>query len=117
MFSNIYYLSTLIDKSLSLNPEEKISLFNIIKNEKKGINKMIEIFEEEQKNLGIIKYNYKKWLWKIWYRFKSGLTKGIEDMNIKKTGEIFKGIKNIREIEDLENKQSEEQLENIINNI
>jgi hypothetical protein len=65
MFSNLYYLSKLIDKSLSFSSIEKQRIFNYIKYNESETTRFIEIFEDEQRGLKFIKKDYEKNLVKI----------------------------------------------------
>lgn len=67
MFSNLYYLSTLIDRSYSLTPFEKQDLFNYIKEHEVNLLKLIDFFEKEQKKVSSIEEDYYKNLKKIIY--------------------------------------------------
>jgi len=49
MFSDLYYLSTLIDRSLSFSQIEKQGIFNYVKNNSSEISRLIKLFEDEQK--------------------------------------------------------------------
>jgi hypothetical protein len=49
MYTNIYYLYLLIDRSMSFKNDEKIKIFNYAKSNKIETVKMIRIFEDEQK--------------------------------------------------------------------
>jgi hypothetical protein len=65
ILTNIYYLSLLIDKSLSFSYIEKVNIFNYVKINKNEANRLIKVFEDEQKGINYIKSDYKNNLNKL----------------------------------------------------
>ena len=115
MFSNLYYLSKLIDKSLSFSQIEKQKIFNYVKNNEWDLNKIIRIFENEQKGLSFIKRNYNNNINEIWKNFKKELNNKIDTKDKSDIEIIRNKIKKMNVIE-LEEKEKEN-LDTLINNI
>ena len=115
MFSDLYYLSTLIDKSLSFSQIEKQRIFNYVKINKNEIKRLIKIFEDEQVWLNFIKKDYENNLNKIWKQFKTELIEWIKNTEDKERNLIRNKIKEMNIIE--QNENDIENLDNIINNI
>lgn len=115
MFSNLYYLSKLIDKSLSFSKVEKQRIFNYVKNNSSELKKLIQIFEDEQRGLNFIKEDYKININKIWENFKNDLINGVKNKQLKDMEKRRDEVKNMKIIE-LEEKNNED-LDSLINNI
>ena len=71
MFSDLYYLSKLIDASLSFTQVEKQNIFNHVKNNPDKIKDTIKVFEDERIWLEYIKNDYQKKLVNIWENYRS----------------------------------------------
>ena len=69
MFSNLFYLFILIDKSVSIYDYEKSKIFNYAKNNPDEALRLIRVFEQEQKQINYVKNDYKKNIGKIWKDF------------------------------------------------
>jgi hypothetical protein len=65
MFSDLYYLSKLIDASFSFSHIEKQNIFNNVKKKPDKIKNAIRVFEDERKGLKFIKQDYQKNFMKI----------------------------------------------------
>ncbi|MDQ7008878.1 MAG: hypothetical protein Q9M94_01140 [Candidatus Gracilibacteria bacterium] len=88
MFSSKYYLSKLIDNSLSLSKIEKINIFNFATKNTDKISDFITILEDDKKGWDFIKSNYQKKVNLIGENFKNDLKNGIENEKIKHTNKI-----------------------------
>ena len=80
MFSDLYYLSTLMERSLAFSDVEKIQIFNFAEKNPKKITTLIKALEDEQTWIKFIKNNYKKNLVKIWENLKNNLLKKEEEL-------------------------------------
>ena len=117
MFSNLYYLSVLIDKSLSFSLEEKQKIFIYAKNNDFEILRLIKLFEDEQKGIDFIKTDYKWSLEKIWKNLKKDLENAKIEKQNKHIEEIRDKFKSIKKLELEEKEQDAKNLDLLINNI
>lgn len=113
MFSNKYYLFSLLKNSLSFSKVEKERIFNFSGKNPKKILELIKILEEDKKWWNYIKNNYKKNINNIWENFKQDLLSTKEEKNISRINEIKNKISNLRE----EEKNEKENLDLLFNNI
>ena len=104
MFSNLYYLSELLWKSLVLSDKEKVEIFFTVKNDRKKVNKLIKILEDEIKGWEYIKNNYQKKINLLWIEYKNALIKEFEKEQKEK---ILKIKERLQKIKSLELKDSE----------
>ena len=115
MFSDLYYLSKLIDASLSFTQVEKQNIFNHVKNNPDKIKDTIKVFEDERIWLEYIKNDYQKKLVNIWENYRNDL---LEAKNKKKVSDIEKTRKKMKDMKVLEQNEKEEfDIDNLINQI
>ncbi len=115
MFSDLYYLSKLIDLSTSFTRVEKQIIFDNIKDNPDKIKQVIKSFEDEQKGMLYIKSSYKKDISRIWRKYYWDLLKQMNISEVKSRNDSKIKINNIRKEE--ENEKKSQDLDKLINNI
>ena len=117
MFSNLYYLSKLIDNSFSFSDIEKIKIFNLVKKKPNKITDLIKVLKEEKKGINYIKNNYQKNLKNLSENYKKDLLNWKKEKEYKEKRNIRNKVIEMKFLEENEKTNEDKDLENIINKI
>jgi len=114
MFSNLFYLSKLIDTSLILSDIDKMKIFIFAKENPSTINDFIKIFKEEKIGFDYIKNDYQQKVIELWKSYDDALL----NRKVQKEESHITDIKNkLNKIKDLEKEEHELELNLLYNNI